>query len=125
MYTLCAYFFIVCQVFHSVSSIFVLFIENEDDGEDWDREINENWNRTPVENSKSFIGVDISGVKDEKHDQFLLTLSAYPPASQAYTATATYESMACRKILHKNNNLYDRHMISHTLAIQGQFEDAE
>ena len=79
-----------------------------------------------MDTPQSSFGVDVSGVEDEKRNEFLLTLSAYPPASQAYTATATYESMACRKMLGKNNNSHDnRYLISHAIPIQGQFEDAE
>ncbi len=55
--------------------------------------------KTPVYNPlpQLCVGVDVSGVELEKRNEFLSTLSAYPPASQAYTATATYKSMACRK----------------------------
>ena len=106
---------------HLRLNLAILFLlDQEDDGEDWDREINESWGKTLVYNPSPqlCVGVDVSGVELEKRNEFLSTLSAYPPASQAYTATATYESMACRKLYNSCN----RYSIPHAI---GQFEDAE
>ena len=108
---------------HPRLNLSILFLlDQKDDGEDWDREINESWGKTPVYNPSPqlCVGVDVSGVELEKRNEFLSTLSAYPPASQAYTATATYESMA--RLQHTNS--CNRYSIPHEIAV-GQFEDAE
>ena len=56
----------------------------------------------------------------------MATLSAYPPASQAYTTTATYESMLCRKLFNKCDKPYEVNLFNgHAIPVQGQFEDAE
>lgn len=71
------------------------------------------------------VGVDVSGVELEKRDEYLAMLNAYPPASQAYTATATYDSMACRKLFDNNDNSCNAYSVSYAFTVQGQFEDAE
>ncbi|XP_028395378.1 LOW QUALITY PROTEIN: leucine-rich repeat protein SHOC-2-like [Dendronephthya gigantea] len=112
-----------------VFSGFFAKIDKKEDGEDWDREINESWGKNQVNEPTSELsfGVHVGEVELEKRNEFLTTLSAYPPASQAYSVTAMYESMACRKLLKKYdqcNNLYDEHPTQEVL-IQGQFEDAD
>lgn len=71
------------------------------------------------------VGLDISDDEIEKRNAFLSLLSAYPPASQAYTATATYESMACGKLVNKFGDNGSRYSMSCIITVQGQFEDAE
>ena len=103
------------------------YLDSQDDDEDWDKEINESWGKTPINTPSAQLcfGVDVSGVELEKRNEFLATLSAYPPASQAYTVTATYESMACRKLCEKYDNSPNGYSILCASAAQGQFEDAE
>lgn len=109
---------------------FLSHLDIQDDGEDWDKEINESWGKTPSDNllPDMCVGVDVSGVEREMRNEFLATLSAYPPAIQAFSATATYESVAYRKLCEKYdgcNNLYGGFSAPYGVAIQGQFEDAE
>lgn len=98
--------------------------------EDWDKEINESQKPSDVDQGLSHsVGVDISGVEIEKRNEFLSLLSAYPPASQAYTPTATYKSlMSCSSNKNENksyNACNTNPVIQQVVFIQGQFDDAD
>lgn len=97
--------------------------------EDWDKEFEESRECVDnVEHSFSAVGVEVSEVELEKRNTFLSLLSSYPPASQAFTQTATYNSLAfCHSSKnYDNNNLYNTcDSVQQAIFIQGQFDDAD
>ena len=93
--------------------------------EDWDKELEESMDC--VDNSFS-VGVEVTEVEQEKRNEFLSLLTTYPPASQAFTSTATYNSLVvCRSFKnYDNNNLYNTcNSVQQAIFIQGQFDDAD
>ena len=69
------------------------------------------------------IGVDVLEDEVEKRNEFLSLLSSYPPASQAFSPTATYNSvLLCTSHKDTTQNAYT---IQQPVFIQGQFDDAD
>ena len=102
--------------------VFYKYLDNEDVCEDWDKEINELWGKSSPTNLTFPLkcGVNVSDIQIEKRDEFLTTLSSYPPATQAYSWTATYNSLALKI---KQCNSTETTTFS-AISSHGQFDDA-
>ena len=84
--------------------------------EDWDEEIEE------IQDYKQIINIyNERKTKNSKAiDSFQNSINRYPPASQAYTTTANYESF-----IYKNVTPVRQYKTFVATYIEGQFDDVE
>lgn len=113
-----------CQEIYEDASDQTISVSNSSTGEDqqlvsedWDQEVYETWPQTHPKKGIQVMGDDIP-LRDQLQD----ILHSYPPAKQAFTQSAMYESMYRRYIVpdYCNNKT-----VMNDTDENGQFEDAD